>query len=443
MANEKPVKIVTKKHLARLERERRQTRIITAIAVLIITAVIGLITYGILNETVLLARRPILTVNGESVKVREFKIRVKAQRQQMVDTYMQYYQLYQMFGMDPSQDTNLTQIQTQLDTPSQVGSDVLNTMLDNLLVRQYAKANGIVVTAEDIDKAIRETFKYYPDGTPTPAFTSTPLVYSTLSPAQLALMTPTFTPNPGPTSTKLPTQTIDPAATATTVPSITPTATPYTAEGFQTSYQEALDYYGKLGVNDADYRRFYFEDSLYRNLVMDAVLTDVSHEAEQVWARHILVADEATAQGIYAQLIAGGDFVALAAANSTDTSNASSGGDLGWFGRGKMVAEFETAAFALKIGEISQPVQTTLGWHIIQVLGHENRPMSDTEYQTARDAAFSTWLQAQRDASEIVVADGWVDYTPDTPTLAGAFLDLYATQTAYAPTANAAQTTQP
>lgn len=434
MANEKPTKAISKKHLARVERERRQAKLITIFSIAIIAAVIGLIGYGILNETVLVNRRPILTVNGEEITVREFKVRVKAQRQQMIDMYMQYYQLYMMFGMDPTQDQSLNSLAAQIEDTTQLGTDVFTAMLENALIRQYAEANGIVVTDEEIDEAIRVAFEYYPDGTPVPTPTSTLPAYSTLSPEQLALMTPTYTldPNPAPTATSLPTATTDPAATATEIPSPTPTSTPYTAEGFQTRYDEALAYYGTLGVTDSDYRRFYFLDALYRERVMDAVLVNVPHEAEQVWARHILVADEATAQSIYARLVGGADFFAIAAENSIDTGNASAGGDLGWFGRGSMITEFEDAAFSLGIGEISQPVQTTSGWHIIQVLGHEVRPLSETDYTEARDTAFSIWLQEQKSVAVIVIADNWQTYVPDSPTLQEAFDNIAATQTASA-----------
>jgi len=442
MANQKPTKIVSKKHLARIERERRQTRVITLIASLILVAVFGLIVYGVLDQTVLVNYRTIATVNGEKITAGEFRTRVKAQRQQMVDTYVQYYQLYVMFGMDPTQDSSLNSLLTQLNDSATVGQDVLNTMEENILVRQYAQANGITVTEEEINQAIQEAFEYYPNGTPTAAPSSTPIVYSTLSPEQLALMTPTYTLDPGPTSTRAPTLTPDLSATATLVPSLTPTATPYTEEGFQARYQEALDYYGSTGITDSDYRRFYFEDSLYRTKVMDLVLTDVPYESEQVWARHILVADQATAQSLYDQLMAGADFFTLAAANSIDTSSASQGGDLGWFGIGEMVSEFETAAFSLKIGEISEPVQTTNGWHIIQVLGHEMRPLTESEYDDARNTAFDAWLQEQRNGAVIEVKDGWMNYIPDSPTVTDGFNNLYATQTAYAPTAEAAAATE-
>ncbi|HEY7496753.1 MAG TPA: peptidylprolyl isomerase [Candidatus Tectomicrobia bacterium] len=87
---------------------------------------------------------------------------------------------------------------------------------------------------------------------------------------------------------------------------------------------------------------------------------------EQVTARHILVRSESEAQAVLKELKQGKDFADLARARSLDSS-ASQGGDLGTFGRGDMVAEFETTAFALKVGEISAPVQTQYGYHIIKV----------------------------------------------------------------------------
>jgi foldase protein PrsA len=86
-------------------------------------------------------------------------------------------------------------------------------------------------------------------------------------------------------------------------------------------------------------------------------------------ARHILVSDENTANDIEAKLKAGTKFEDLAKQYSTDTASASKGGDLGWFGTGEMDPDFEKAAFALKLNEISSPVKTQYGYHIIQVTG--------------------------------------------------------------------------
>jgi peptidyl-prolyl cis-trans isomerase C len=86
-------------------------------------------------------------------------------------------------------------------------------------------------------------------------------------------------------------------------------------------------------------------------------------------ARHILVKDEAKAKGLHEQLEKSPDqFADLAKANSVDTASARKGGDLGFFGRGRMVPEFEAVAFTLKTpGEISDVVKTPYGYHIIQL----------------------------------------------------------------------------
>ena len=88
---------------------------------------------------------------------------------------------------------------------------------------------------------------------------------------------------------------------------------------------------------------------------------------KEVKARHILVADEATAKEVLEKLNAGGDFAALAKEYSSDAT-AESGGDLGWFGTGKMVAEFEEVAFSLEKNKISEPIKTQYGYHILEVL---------------------------------------------------------------------------
>ncbi len=106
----------------------------------------------------------------------------------------------------------------------------------------------------------------------------------------------------------------------------------------------------------------------------------------EIKARHILVADEKTAKEVKAKLAAGEKFEDLAKKYSTDTASAKEGGDLGWFGAGAMVPEFETAAYKLQKDQISDPVKTDNGYHIIQVTDKkEKKPFKDMkkdlEYQ--------------------------------------------------------------
>ncbi|MDP7546936.1 MAG: peptidylprolyl isomerase [Alphaproteobacteria bacterium] len=89
--------------------------------------------------------------------------------------------------------------------------------------------------------------------------------------------------------------------------------------------------------------------------------------ADEVRASHILVETEAEADAIVAALQKGGDFAALAKQKSKGPSGAK-GGDLGYFSKDKMVPEFANAAFALKKGEVSAPVKTGFGWHVIKLV---------------------------------------------------------------------------
>lgn len=107
-------------------------------------------------------------------------------------------------------------------------------------------------------------------------------------------------------------------------------------------------------------------------------------------ARHILVADEKTANEVLAKLKKGEDFAKLAKQYSKDTASAQNGGDLGWFGAGKMVPEFENAAFALKKNEISKPVKSQYGYHIIQLLDKkEKEPFNKMKDKLEHDVKVS------------------------------------------------------
>ncbi len=453
MAKNKSPKIVTKKHLARQDRERQQTRLITGIAIGIIALVFLGIAYGLLNDTLFLNWRPAVTVNGESRSLHQFQVQVRVARQQLINQYQQYSQLASIFGIDPSTDPQMsqtfTQITDELNTPSVLGSQIIDDMVHDLLIRQYAKANGITVSSADVEKAAEQALNYYTNGTPTPTLTPTALIYPTLNATQFALVTPTLTPTIAPTITSLPTDTLaptstpNPASTATPKPSLTPTSTPYTLKGYQSQYQTTLKSYAALGLSDADFRYIFFETGLYHDRVQAKVTANITHSQEQVWARVIEVADQATANTVYAQaILPGADFTALAAKDSIDTGSKDNGGDLGWFGKDStsVPSEIIAAAFSMKIGGISEPVKSTSGYYIIQLLGHEVRTLTDQQYQTAVSNAFTAWLTQQRDKSKVVINNSWTNYVPTSPTLAQAQANQNATATAYASGAQAQST---
>ncbi|GAA5416710.1 foldase protein PrsA [Paraliobacillus ryukyuensis] len=126
----------------------------------------------------------------------------------------------------------------------------------------------------------------------------------------------------------------------------------------------------------------------------EEIQTRYDHMQKEVKASHILVADEETAKDIKSQLDDGADFAKLAEENSTDTGSASNGGDLGYFGAGDMVPEFEEAAYNLEVGEISDPVQTQNGWHIIKVTDKREteedvKPLEDIRDQIKQEIALT------------------------------------------------------
>ncbi|MEA3355911.1 MAG: peptidylprolyl isomerase, partial [Candidatus Bipolaricaulota bacterium] len=159
------------------------------------------------------------------------------------------------------------------------------------------------------------------------------------------------------------------------------------------------DIAGKITPTD-DELETYFADNLSQY-----------EEKEQLHASHILVNDEEKAIEVKQQLDAGADFAMLAKEYSTDTASAEDGGDLGWFSRGKMVEEFEAAAFSLEIGEISEPVKTKYGYHIIKLIdrrpGHtptleEVKDQVREDYITEeKNRIFNSWYEEVHSEAEI------------------------------------------
>jgi parvulin-like peptidyl-prolyl isomerase len=152
----------------------------------------------------------------------------------------------------------------------------------------------------------------------------------------------------------------------------------------------------RSGINDEAIRKHY------------EVSKDEYTVEEQVTVSHILVRTEPEVQEVLAELKQGKDFAEVAKARSVDGS-AANGGALGTFGRGRTVAEFEEAAFALREGEISAPVLTQFGYHVIKMterLPAQVKPLDEVRDEV-RNALVSqyveTLLQGLRGAAKVQV----------------------------------------
>ncbi|MCC6190387.1 MAG: peptidylprolyl isomerase [Anaerolineales bacterium] len=437
---------LTRKQRSRAERDRRQHQFIVVSALVVTALVVGVIAFGVIDQAVLRPRQVVARVGDEQITKGEFVKAARFQRYNLIAQLQQVAQAIQLFGQQEFFNQQLTQIQTALSDKATLGREVINNLVDDRLIRAEAARRGIAVSAEDVKKAYQEFFGFYPDGTPTPTITPsatlTPTLQATatVDPTRAATLTaaPTLTPTATlqPTATFTPTLTHTPTATSTPGPSPTPTstgtprptATPYTTQGYGTAvagYER--DVRQQTGLSDAEILRM-LEGQLYRKRLEAAIGAEVPATEEQVHARHILVPDLVSAEAVLRRLSEGEDFAALAAEVSTDTATKDLGGDLGWFGRGAMVAAFEEAAFSLPIGQVSQPVQTDFGFHVIEVLERAERPLDPDTLATRRQAALTDWLTAQRSATMpdgrllVEIFDNWLADVPDRPAVPASLL---------------------
>jgi peptidyl-prolyl cis-trans isomerase D len=459
MANKKqPIKkTTTKKHMAREQREARQTRIIVITSIVVGVIILGLVAYGVIDQTVIRPRTAVATVGDETIRVREFDSYVQYSRAQLLNQSFQYYTFYQQFGEFGGNFLQTAQsLATQLTQPIIFGRDVLDEMIDNLIIREEAAKRGISVSQAEIDEAVQTAFGFFPNGTPTPTVTGTIQPTPTYSETQLAIITLTSTPtatveesedaaDADPPQTgeiedagaDEETNVTDDAVTEpevdlveepdtveeevefTPTPEVTPTVTltptPYTTALFAQNIKDFNTNYAVFNF-DINQLREIFEIQLLREKLVDELTQDLPRTKNEVWARHILVETNDEALEVLSLLEEGEEFHTLAATYSIDESNREQGGNLGWFDENMMVPEFSEAAFSLAEGEVSEPIQTSFGFHIIQVIGKRVSQVLPAEFAQRQQTAFAEWLAEQRNSrDDIEINPNWDRYVPNTP----------------------------
>lgn len=194
-------------------------------------------------------------------------------------------------------------------------------------------------------------------------------------------------------------------------------------------------------------------DELLGRRVVEAVTRDVTVPEEQiaayyeenrgqfdgqVRAAHVLICaqfdanaracthtpeDEAQARSVAERARAGEDFAGLALQFSRDTGTSQKGGDLGWFGGGQLVPEFEQAALALEPGQVSDPVRTRFGFHVIK-LAAKGRPLAEAREEIVqavgeapRQQAFDAWLRQAFAGASVRVSPKYGRFDPGSLTI--------------------------
>lgn len=362
-----------------MQTQKRKKGLIIGTAVTGVLVVAAVIV-GLLFPDLFKPKGPVLaTVGTEKIYVEDFQERVRYYRWQFLQQFAQISQIMEYFGdYDGQQQAQLDQITMLLNNHEYFGDLVLTSMIDEVIISAKAEELGIAVSDEEVMTSIQTAFGY------------------------------------------------DPAAEETTTdgalyadPETQPT--PYTKELFDQEYADYIDRLSIAEVSEEEFLQVQWISLLYNKLYEEITKDYVAGTVEQVWARHILVEDLETANSILAQLTAGETtFEEAAAEYSIDTYSGAYGGDLGWFGRDMMVAEFEEAAFALEVNAISEPVETAYGYHIIQVLGHEDQPISAEQAASEQQAYFGDWLNAQSaalEASTVIDEELLAQSIPTTPDL--------------------------
>jgi len=403
----------TPKEIVRRRQARLQNRYLFIGLGVVAAVIIGLLATALIQEFTIKPSSPVALVDGVRIRTDDFQKRVLFEWDSVQRQLSQWLQLQMQYGTDEEEgeglfEQQIAQLRSQLENPDMLSLQVLDRMIDEELIRQKAVEEGSLVTEVEIREEIERQFGYVQNPTPTPVIT--PAVITG---------TKVITGSNGVTTTQV--------TTATATPR--PTVRLMTEAEFQQSYDGTMQRLSEtLSFSEADFRKL-IETNLLEEKLREKLGEQAPTTEEQVRARHILITpdaeveDQAVAQqeaeeraeDLFNRLQAGEDFAESAQENSEDTGSKDAGGDLGWFGRGRMQPEFEAVAFSLPLEEISEPFTTTFGYHILQVLERDSeRELDEFTLSQRRDQAFDDWLQERQQTANI--ERFWsADKVPPTP----------------------------
>ncbi len=376
---------------------------------------------AMINELFIAPNRTIATFNGDTITLHDWQNRVayeRAQRIIFLENQLEAFSgdvgIIQQFAgqaiseMAPQNAENL-------------GQDVLNRMVDELVIQQAAEVRGIAVTDADVQKRIEEDFAYFNGESPTPLPSATGTIMPTpsLTPIPTAVITDVL-----PTATPFPTPTTGPTATPR------PTATPVSLESFQTNFGDLLERFVALGVEEATYRSV-IKAQLYRERLMDALATEqnLSTNAEHASVYLLTYITEESANEGKA-LIDAGDYLTIwntvrSSPFDPEAESTASASEILWRTQtdleSSIGADAAAEAFTLPLntpsGVLSNQInEETVRYYVLMVSGREERPLNESAINQNKQQALTNFIDSQL-AGNLQLTEAWRGRVPSRPVL--------------------------
>ncbi len=409
-------------HAEREHEIQRWVIIGTIAAVVVVVLLLGI---TIVSDQIITPNQVVASVDGQNVTVTQFQKRVRLERYLRNQQLTQLVQTYTSFGYTEQQIIQQLQQQEpyatwikELQVSDQMGLKMVDTMVEEQLIRNAAKEKGITVSQAEIDEQINKFFGYTPPKVVSADATAE--ATATVTPTPTITPTPFVSPTPSPVPTATPTSAVIPTVTPTPLATLPPTATLTSDEQNKqfTDNRDSVfrDLRQQTKMSDADINS-YFELQALRVKLQDAVATDVTTTGVFVDTRHILVATEEEANDVINALNSGESFAELAKSVSTDTGSGANGGELTWQPASAFVKEFQDAVKAAKIGDIVGPIKTQFGYHIIQVRAREDRELTQSQIDNAKSSVFSNWLKDYKESKKDKTTTNsiWANFVPSDP----------------------------
>ncbi|HET6262400.1 MAG TPA: peptidylprolyl isomerase, partial [Chloroflexia bacterium] len=415
---------LTRGQLSRAQQEQRKIRNLYATAVAVGTVVVLVIALAAISTYIIRPNQVIGSVTyveqrnitrASYDKVRRYNLWQQMQQNALQRQFSQSTTALQDTQNEQLQFRNVSNEQT-LDEQTVVG------LVNAEVLRQGAKKDYQIDPNNDALKTyVLEQFEPQPTAPVTPSPSA-----AAASPTVAITATQTTTQTTTPTSTSTPTRTATPGS-----PTATPTATatfppvPGAEQTAVTSYSQyvtALDMsvdpnsnngfcqFGCPDISEDDYLNLIVKPNYLREKVLEVQATEIMTQVEQIHAQHILTTTREGAETLRQRLLKGEDFTTLANTESKEQLDAiaqgqtPTGGDLGWFPRedSNLIQTFVEGAWPVPAGQISEPVETTFGWHIIKVLERDpKRALGADVVEQKKTKKYDDWFAGVVSKSQI------------------------------------------